>query len=122
VDTGAAFDDIDGNVVLNSTVTNSMNPDDPSSDDYNTSRNREFESLPAADGFTVPDLLKYLAIAPTEGDHGGDRLYVRNYGERLPSRGGTWHNGATAGVFYLFLYDTRSYVSSSRGFRSALVL
>lgn len=122
VDTGAAFDDIGNAVVLNNTVTNSMNPDDPSSDDYNTNRSRTFESLPAADGYTVPELLKYLAIAPTEGDHGGDYLYVRNYGERLPCRGGNWNDGAGAGVFYLHLNLTRTNTNSPRGFRSALVL
>jgi len=122
VKTGAAFDVVDGSLVINNEVTTSMNPDDPSSDDYNDSKHLLFESINAAPEYTVPELLKYLAIAPGEGDHGGDRLYVRNYGERLPLRGGSWNRTSSAGVFYLYLYNRRSYSHSSLGFRSALVL
>jgi len=122
VDTGAAFDLENGSLVLNNQVTTSMNPDDLSSDAYNEYKNRTFEGLPTAAGYTTPELLKYLAIAPGEGDHGGDYLYVRNYGERIPLRGGGWDRGAAAGVFCLNLNNHRSNSFSSLGFRSALVL
>jgi hypothetical protein len=122
VKTGAAYDVVDGKLVINNEITNSMNPDDPSSDDYNDSKHIIFESIEAAPEYTVPDLLKYLAIAPGEGDHGGDRLYVRNYGERFPYRGGSYANTSYAGVFYLYLSSARTNANTSRGFRSARVL
>lgn len=40
-------------------------------------------------------------------------------GEYFPFRGGNWSHGAAAGVFYLSLYDPRSYSSTNLGFRSA---
>jgi hypothetical protein len=111
VDTGAFFDDV-GGIVLNSSKTT----------DNEGQVYKEFENLAAASGYTIPELLKYLAIAPTEGDHGGDRVYATLGGERFSRRGGTWSNTSTAGVFYLSLYRTRSDVHSAGGFRSARVL
>lgn len=110
VDTGAHFDD-DGGLVLNSET----------SVDEGT-KYKPFEDLKAASDYSIPDLLKYLAIAPTEGSHGNDRIYVDFEGERFPRRGGDWNNGSSAGVFYLNLYTSRSDSSSNHGFRSALVL
>jgi hypothetical protein len=42
--------------------------------------------------------------------------------EYLPIRGGNWIFGADAGVFALFLGYPRSYVSTSFGFRAALLV
>ena len=47
--------------------------------------------------------------------------YVRNYGERLPMRGGKWGNGAIAGVAALDLSERRPYVSGTVGFRPAFI-
>jgi hypothetical protein len=49
-------------------------------------------------------------------------IYVRNYGERLPLRGGRWHSGAYAGLSALTLYEPRSYVTYSLGCRPAFIL
>lgn len=84
--------------------------------------NISFKDLAAESGVDIPDLLRHLAIAPTEGDHGGDRFYARNYGERLAQRGGIWSNGSYAGVFSLYLNHPASYSYSTIGFRSSLVL
>lgn len=91
-------------------------------DDHYSYNSTTFEDMGAKEGFAVPELLKYLAIAPTEGDHDGDGIYVRNYGERLPSRGGLWTVSATAGVFNLYLSHRRADSPTHLGFRSALVL
>jgi hypothetical protein len=40
-------------------------------------------------------------------------------GERFPVRGGSWYNGASAGVFNLYLYNPRSLSHDGIGFRSA---
>lgn len=111
VDTGAFYDDVSG-LVLNSSRT-TVDPKEV----YTL-----FESLKGASAYTIPELLKHLALAPTEGDHGGDRIYVNTDGERFPRRGGSWTNTSSAGVFYLYLYNSRSRVSSAGGFRSARVL
>jgi hypothetical protein len=49
-------------------------------------------------------------------------IWVRNYGERLPFRGGSWYYGADAGLADLSLSNRRSYVSGGIGFRPAFIL
>jgi hypothetical protein len=63
-----------------------------------------------------------LGLAPAGAALGGDDIYVRNVGERLPVRGGGWSYGAGAGVFGLNLSNARSYAYSGLGFRPAFVL
>lgn len=90
--------------------------------DNNYSYNSQtLESMAAKSGYTVPELLKYLAIAPTTGSHGLDAIEVRNYGTRIAFRGGAWHGSSPAGVFYLSLNYPRTTTNSSVGFRSAFV-
>lgn len=80
-----------------------------------------FETLAAKSGITVPMLLKILGIAPPTTGLEGDNFWCRNYGERLPLRGGGWGNTSGAGVFALDLYDARVYSSHHVGFRAAFV-
>lgn len=80
-----------------------------------------FESMVAKNGYTVPELLKYLAIAPTTGSHGLDALELRNYGTRIPFRGGAWSITSAAGAFFLTLQYTRTFASVAVGFRSAFI-
>lgn len=91
-------------------------------DDYYSHNEMAFESVAAKSGFTVPDLLKYLAIAPVDSGYNGDWLYARNYGNRFAIRGGNWGNGPKAGVFGLYLNFPRSNSAWYNGFRAALVL
>ena len=81
-----------------------------------------FEALTTASGVTIPTILKALGLYPLDAQHGGDTLWVRNYGERLPFRGGGWGGGSGAGFFALSLADPRSRAFVSFGFRSAYVL
>lgn len=81
-----------------------------------------FQSLTAASGVTAPELLKALAIFPADAeDHGGDYIWMRNLGERLAFRGGSWPNGGHAGDFAFDGNDPRSSVLWNVGFRSAFV-
>jgi len=75
----------------------------------------------AAPEVIVPRLLQVLSLMPIDADHGGDYLYTRNYGERLPVRGGDWTDGATAGVCALNLNNTRAYSIRNYGFRPAFI-
>lgn len=81
-----------------------------------------FEQTAIEDGIAVPNLMKLLGLAPIDGDHGGDRLYVNTSGERLPYRGGHWGHTSGAGVFYLNLSSVRTGSGNGRGCRAAFVL
>jgi hypothetical protein len=111
-----AYMDVDGTTLqLDSVIDNVM---DEASSEYIS---HIFENMTADTGFTVPERLKYLAVFPEGTGYNGDYIYVRNYGERLPIRGGYWNNGSTAGVFQLSLNLGRSASSNYIGFRSAFV-
>jgi hypothetical protein len=49
-------------------------------------------------------------------------IWVRNYGERLPLRGGRWYDGASAGLGALNLDYRRSYSHNNFGCRPAFIL
>ena len=78
-----------------------------------------FETLTAVSGITVPQIMKALALAPIDGQCGADYLWMRNIGERLPLRGGSWLHSSDAGVFALYLAFTRANSYPHVGFRSA---
>ena len=113
--------DIGGAVELSTTRSNPMYTGGDV-DDYWTYQYQTFESLAAKSGVTVPELLKVLGLFPLEANgHDGDGLWVRNYGERLPLRGGGWNNQGRAGVFALGVNCTRVPSVSAVGFRAAFV-
>lgn len=66
--------------------------------------------------FDVTEQMKELALYSGEPE---THLYADTEGERLPVAGGNWSNGASAGVFYLYLNHARSYSNGNFGFRSA---
>jgi hypothetical protein len=76
-----------------------------------------------------PDLaaLKQMLIAPTLAGAGQllenvkGAIWVRNYGERVPLRGGYWYDASIAGMAALNLLNRRSYSHSGIGFRPAFV-
>ena len=85
-----------------------------------TSRNTAFQSLAAASGLTVPQIIKELALFPADDSgYESDAFYMNNTGERFPSRGGGWSYTSGAGVFCTSLHAPRSYSSDGFGFRSA---
>lgn len=80
-----------------------------------------FQSVKAATGIVVPQILKELGYFPADVDgYESDYFYANNgIAERLPMRGGCWNDGAYAGVFYSDLHNPRSNSHHSVGFRSA---
>ena len=67
-----------------------------------------------------PAILKELAIIPHDaGDYGGDYQYFNFSGERCPFRGGTWGSGASGGVWYAYIGDTRARAGYGIGLRPA---
>ncbi len=81
-----------------------------------------FEKITSKAGLVVPSIAKALSLFPLDASHGGDQLYLRNYGERLAISGGNWGSGAGAGVFALHLRSARSYRGTDIGARPAFVL
>lgn len=80
----------------------------------------------AAVGAAAKVLLRSLALLPDEGateaDYEGDYFWLNNgVAERCVFRGGTWHNGAAAGVFAFAGPDSRAAVNADVGFRSAFI-
>jgi hypothetical protein len=112
---------VGGSLQLDDVVDNPMYTTDPTSNSLYGQKSQTFESLTADTGITVPTILKALALFPVDTQHGGDYIYIRNYGERLPYRGGTWPSGGNAGVFALYLSYHRPHANYYIGFRSAFV-
>ena len=83
--------------------------------------NPNMQGLTAKTGVNVPQILKAYGLFPVDEDLNGDGLYIRNYGERLPVRGGHWGDGVAAGEFALSLCDSRSRGNTGVGFRAAFV-
>lgn len=82
----------------------------------------EFESLTADTSITIPEIMKALCLYPSgDKDNHGDYIYMRNIGERLPFRGGSFWDTSTAGVFALSVSDPRAHSSCHIGFRSAFI-
>ena len=111
---------VGGSVVISTTRANPMYTGGDVND-YFAHQDQSFESLAAKSGVTIPMLLKLLGIAPPTTGLSGDHFWCRNYGERLPLRGGNWWNTSGAGVFALNLYHPRGYSYWSVGFRAAFV-
>lgn len=82
---------------------------------------KTLETLAAKAGVNIPEILKALGMFPLDAAHGGDNIYFRNNGERLPYRGGAWAFDSAAGVFNVHLSNPRSNVTTTLGFRSAFV-
>ena len=80
-----------------------------------------FKDLVANTGFTIPNTLKQLALAPTSGNTTDDHFWCNTEGERIPLSGGRWGNGSGAGLFALLLGDVRSNSGGDIGFRSAYI-
>lgn len=94
---------------LGKTVTNS-----------NTT-NIDIKTLPTSLA-SVPEIMKALALYPTDENNEDDRFYLDTRGERMAYRGGHWHAGANAGVFALDGSSSRANSGTGIGFRSAYVL
>ncbi len=99
------------------------------SDDYGAyGYLKSWKDLQAAPGYAEQHaaemlLLCRLLIAPIDdiADKITGSLWMRNYGECLPIRGGNWDVGSVAGLAYLNLSSRRSDSSVSVGLRPAFI-
>jgi hypothetical protein len=102
-----------GGIQLNTTIT--------SQSDGSTSASTDYRSLTAVSGLTAPGLLSQLGLYPQDSNFGNGRVYMRNVGERLPSRGANWNRTSSAGVPALYLNNSRTLSNNSIGFRPAYI-
>ena len=77
-----------------------------------------FNVMTKAGTYVSNQLLKRLLVEPAAVLPKG-RVYMRNFGERLPARGGSWSGGSLAGLAALFCSDSRVSAGSNVGFRLA---
>lgn len=86
--------------------------------DAGYSASEAFNVMGKAGTYVSNQLLKRLLVEPSTVLPKG-RVYMRNFGERLPFRGGSWTSGSNAGLAALFCNYSRVYASSAFGFRLA---
>lgn len=82
----------------------------------------DFNAVTLASGVTVPAILRALGLIRHADIADGDDIDLRNYGERMPMRGGYWGSAANAGLRYLNMSYPRSGLASNFGARPAFVL
>lgn len=82
------------------------------------SANEAFNVMTKAGTYVSNQLLKRMLVEPATVLPKG-RVYMRNFGERLPFRGGTWNSGGNAGLAALYCHVSRVDTSSYLGFRLA---
>lgn len=106
-----------GSAILSSVVTNRIGP---LGDNANTGNlaSVDWRSMTKAGGYVSLQALRRLLVEPASVLPQG-RMYMRNFGVRLPSRSGGWGNGADAGLAALGLDFSRVSTRTVVGFRPA---
>lgn len=114
----AAYFDAVSEITLSDAVTHR---DGTSGDNANAGapRNKMIADIAKSSGYTPNLLLRQLLIEFSAKPLSIGRCYMRNYGERLPLRGGDWSGSSNAGVGALGLDISRSYAYADVGFRPA---
>lgn len=82
------------------------------------SANEAFNVMTKAGTYVSNQLLKRLLVEPATVLPKG-RVYMRNFGERLPCRGGAWHLGHNVGLAALGCSGSRVFTYGDIGFRLA---
>jgi hypothetical protein len=123
-----AIDDIDGLPVLSADVTRPTENDRNTNGDYThiseiaeLKKADSYNSLPVDVRERFARLLIDSVASPIFSTIKDNDFYVRNYGERMPIRGGYWDYGAGAGLAALNLDYARSDVDNSLGCRPAFI-
>lgn len=111
---------LSGGVRLSTTVSRPNYTGVDSEGDYAYSMS-PFRQLAAESGVTSTVRLKQLGLYPVSSVLGHDNLFVRNYGERIALRGGSWFDRVSAGLWELYLRDSSDWRFPDVGFRAAYV-
>lgn len=106
-----------GSAILSNAVNNRLGAIGDNANAGN-SANVEWRAMTKSGSYVSNQAMKRLLLEPAGALPQG-RIYMRNFGERLPSRGGNWDYGAHAGLAALFLNTSRVYTSTHIGSRPA---
>lgn len=106
-----------GSPILSNAITNRLGAIGDNANAGN-SANSDWRIMAKAGGYVSNLALRRLLIEPATILPQG-RLYMRNFGERLPCRGGSWNNGAGAGLAAVALDFSRADSYAGIGFRPA---
>ena len=106
-----------GSAILSNAVNNRLGAIGDNANAGN-SANVEWRAMTKSGSYVSNQAMKRLLLEPAGALPQG-RIYMRNFGERLPSRGGAWDDGADAGLAALLLSSSRVSSGSVLGFRPA---
>ncbi|MFM5187408.1 hypothetical protein [Aeromonas caviae] len=106
-----------GSVILSNAVNNRLGAIGDNANAGN-SANVEWRAMTKSGSYVSNQAMKRLLLEPAGALPQG-RIYMRNFGERLPYRGGTWNSGAGAGLAALGLSSSRAFTNTFFGFRPA---
>ncbi len=109
-----------GGVKLSTTVSNPQYTGSQGKEDYAFTL-MPFQSMTTENGIAPHILLKELGLYPVSTSLNNENIFIRNYGERIALRGGSWFDGPTAGLWELYMRDSRDFIFPDIGFRSAFV-
>lgn len=108
-----------GSPILSNSVTKRNGPLDDDSNDYPYMNNSNWAGITQSATYQKIELLRRLLIESEVTNSVTGGIWARNYGNRMPLRGGYWVNGSSAGLGALNLYSARSHSSDYVGFRPA---
>lgn len=108
-----------GSPILSNAITKRNGPIDDDSHDYAYMHNGHFAAITKSEGYQPFEILRRLLIESASATNVSGSIFVRNHGDRLPLRGGSWSTGSYAGLGALFLTDNRSSDGIGFGFRPA---
>ena len=106
-----------GSAILSNAVNNRLGAIGDNANAGN-SANVEWRAMTKSGSYVSNQAMKRLLLEPAGALPQG-RIYMRNFGERLPYRGGYWSDGANAGLAALNLGNSRVLTSTYFGFRPA---
>ncbi len=106
-----------GSAILSNAVNNRLGAIGDNANAGN-SADAEWRAMTKSGSYVSNQAMKRLLLEPAGALPQG-RIYMRNFGERLPFRGGNWGDGASAGLAALILGSSRVSTYTSFGFRPA---
>ena len=106
-----------GSAILSNAVNNRLGAIGDNANAGN-STHVEWRAMTKSGSYVSNQAMKRLLLEPAGALPQGS-LFMRNFGERLPFRGGSWYNGASAGLAALYLDYSRVFTDTSIGFRPA---
>ena len=76
------------------------------------------EDIVAAPGAEPNLLIKQIGMFPVNHMQRKPVIFMRNYGERMLAKGGSWFDRDTASLFELYMREDRKWIAQDIGFRA----